>query len=254
MALALKATKIVDTSRKLVNRIEERFPDSSLLALCKALRTTAEQTRRRANRVSRPYYGLRATVYLVLASAVAGIGWMTFGPLADGKLLTDVDLLDPGTLESTANLLIIAGSATFFLVSVEERTRRRQILAQLHELRSLAHIVDMHQLTKDPTALLDASARTPSSPERNLTAFQLGRYLDYCTEMLAIIGKLAAIYGERSRDAQVVAAVNDIESLTSGLGRKIWQKIMLLHDPGSEPTRVSGTPVPPIGELPTRIR
>ena len=48
--------------------------------------------------------------------------------------------------------------------------------------------------------------------------------------MLSIIGKLAAIYGERVRDAQVMAAVNDIETLTTGLGRKVWQKIMLLHD------------------------
>jgi len=252
LALALKARKIVDTSRKLVQRIDERFPESSLLTLCQALQTTAEATRRRANRVSRPHLGLRATVGFVLVSAFAGFAFVT-GQVTDGDVIGALPVLDPATLEAGANLLIIAGSAIWFLVSLEERVRRRQILEHLHELRSLAHIVDMHQLTKDPTALLDPAARTPSSPERNMTAFELGRYLDYCTEMLSIIGKLAAIYGERSRDAQVVAAVNDVESLTTGLGRKVWQKIMLLHDHDpSHPRPPAGQP--DIAHLPTRIR
>jgi hypothetical protein len=46
--------------------------------------------------------------------------------------------------------------------------------------------------------------------------------------MLALIGKLAALYAERMRDGVVVDAVNDIENLTTSLGRKIWQKITIL--------------------------
>jgi hypothetical protein len=46
--------------------------------------------------------------------------------------------------------------------------------------------------------------------------------------MLALIGKLAALYGERMRDAVVIEAVNDLENLTTGLGRKIWQKITII--------------------------
>jgi len=61
-----------------------------------------------------------------------------------------------------------------------------------------------------------------------MTRFELTRYLDYCAEMLALIGKLAALYGERMRDGVVIDAVNDIESFTSGLGRKIWQKITII--------------------------
>jgi len=245
--LRLKASKIVDTARKLVQRIEERFPDSSLLSHCQALLSVAVETRKRANRVSRPNYALRATVFLVLASACAGFGYVSGYPLPEGGLDLALPRLDAATLEAGANLVILAGSAIWFLVSLEERVRRRQILERLHELRSMAHIVDMHQLTKDPTVLLGA-ARTPSSPERTLGAFELGRYLDYCTEMLAIIGKLAAIYGERSRDAQVVSAVNDVEALTTGLGRKVWQKIMLVHEHEHHPKGRS------IADQPTRIR
>jgi hypothetical protein len=62
-----------------------------------------------------------------------------------------------------------------------------------------------------------------------MTRFELTRYLDYCSEMLALIGKLAALYGERMRDSVVIDAVNDIENLTTGLGRKIWQKITIIE-------------------------
>ncbi len=95
----------------------------------------------------------------------------------------------------------------------------------------------MHQLTKDPTLVVGgASQRTASSPQREMSEFELTRYLDYCAEMLALIGKLAALYGDRMRDAVVIDAVNDVENLTAGLGRKIWQKITIisaLEEPGA---------------------
>jgi len=46
--------------------------------------------------------------------------------------------------------------------------------------------------------------------------------------MLALIGKLAALYAEHMRDGVIIDAVNDIENLTSSLGRKIWQKITII--------------------------
>jgi hypothetical protein len=126
------------------------------------------------------------------------------------------------------NLLLLFGAAAWFLISLEARVKRERVLAALHELRSLAHVVDMHQLTKDPTLLLSPEARTASSPQRAMNEFQLTRYLDYCAEMLALLGKLAALYAERGRDGVVIDAVNDIENLCANLGRKIWQKIMII--------------------------
>jgi hypothetical protein len=37
------------------------------------------------------------------------------------------------------------------------------------------------------------------------------------------------VYAEATNDGQVLATVNEIETLTVGLSRKIWQKIALLH-------------------------
>ena len=68
-----------------------------------------------------------------------------------------------------------------------------------------------------------------------MTAFELGRYLDYCSEMLALMGKVAALYVQDFPDPVAVAAVDDIEDLTNGLARKIWQKLMVLdrHQAGA---------------------
>jgi hypothetical protein len=107
--------------------------------------------------------------------------------------------------------------------------KRRRALAVLHELRSLAHIVDMHQLTKDPDRADGRGADTASSPKRPLTRFELTRYLDYCSEMLSLISKIGALYVQGSYDPVVLAAVDQVEDLASGLSRKIWQKIMILE-------------------------
>jgi hypothetical protein len=61
-----------------------------------------------------------------------------------------------------------------------------------------------------------------------MNEFELSRYLDYCSEMLALIAKLAALYAARTQDETIIEAVNDLEDLTSNLGRKIWQKIMII--------------------------
>ena len=62
-----------------------------------------------------------------------------------------------------------------------------------------------------------------------MSAFALMRYLDYCSELLALAGKVAALYAQTSRDATVVAAVNELEQLTSSLAQKIWQKINIVQ-------------------------
>ena len=62
-----------------------------------------------------------------------------------------------------------------------------------------------------------------------MTAFELGRYLDYCSEMLSLTGKVAALYAQDLDDPVVVEAVNDIEMLATNLSRKVWQKIAILQ-------------------------
>jgi hypothetical protein len=61
-----------------------------------------------------------------------------------------------------------------------------------------------------------------------MTPYQLTRYLDYCSELLSIVSKLAALHAQYLNDPVILAAVNDVETLAHGLSGKIWQKIMIL--------------------------
>ena len=125
-------------------------------------------------------------------------------------------------------MYFVIGATIFFLMTMESRVKRGRALKAIHELRSIAHIIDMHQLTKDPVVFNPEVKPTASSPKRVLSKGDLSRYLDYCSEMLAVTGKLAALYAQAVPDTEVAEAVNDVEMLGSNLSRKIWQKIMLI--------------------------
>ena len=70
----------------------------------------------------------------------------------------------------------------------------------------------------------------------------LARYLDYCSEMLSLTGKLAALFAQSVNDEVVIEAVNDIENLGSNLSRKIWQKITMIENAARAPARARGEP------------
>jgi hypothetical protein len=61
------------------------------------------------------------------------------------------------------------------------------------------------------------------------------RYLDCCSELLSLNGKLAALYAQRMDDPFILAAVDDVEDLNGGFSSKIWQKIMILNAVGPGP-------------------
>jgi hypothetical protein len=115
------------------------------------------------------------------------------------------------------------------MITLEERLKRRQILKALQELRSIIHVIDMHQLTKDPGMKAHVSQPTPSSPARRLSKPELVRYLDYCSEMLSLAAKVAVLYIQSFPDPVVTEAVNDLERTATSLSHKIWQKINILH-------------------------
>jgi hypothetical protein len=131
-------------------------------------------------------------------------------------------------VEAAANIVVLLGAALFFLISLETRLKRNRSLRDLHVFRSIAHVIDMHQLTKDPSSVLASECATASSPQRRMSPFELTRYLDYCSEMLSLTSKLAAVYAQNLPDPVVIDAVNEIESLTTNLSQKIWQKITIL--------------------------
>jgi hypothetical protein len=224
----LSPAPISSTIALLAQRIRERFPGSGLSEVATELGRVAELNTEVIGRLGHPLWWVRSLTALAIAALVAVVLWAVFQVLriartGDASLTELLQGADAGT-----NLLILLSIAILFLVSLEVRLKRRTALRMLHRLRSVAHVVDMHQLTKDPEHALREVASTASSPERTLAPAQLARYLDYCAELLALTSKLAALHAQHLQDPVVLDAVNDIESLTADLSRKIWQKITIL--------------------------
>jgi len=227
----LEAGPVRVTVRHLQERIAARFPErglrkvaGDLLILIDEVETGAGAIQGRirlARVVSRVVMGL-----IVGATLVALTLATRDATRVDGRFTSSLDVLP--LVETTINDLVFAGIAVFFLWTVPERLQRGRTLALLHQLRSTAHIVDMHQLTKDPEQLRASYTATSASLPLDMTRDEMERYLDYCSELLSLVAKTAALCAEESRDAVVLDTVNSIEELTTGMSRKIWQKISTL--------------------------
>lgn len=233
----IDAGAVLGTVAQLKHRVTERLPDSGLSRVAEELHQVALQSAERAAQSARPLLALRVAMVLLAGVIVAGLGFGFSSLRLSLEVQSAAELVQ--AVESVINDVVFLGIGLVFLVGLEGRVKRGRILSALHELRSLAHIIDMHQLTKDPDRLIDGPGirhDTPSSPERTLTRFELGRYLDYCSEMLALLGKIAALYAQTTNDPVALGAVDEIEDLTSGLSQKIWQKIMILSQLSPAPS------------------
>jgi hypothetical protein len=221
----LQPIRIIETAERLERRIAERFPGSGLQRVAAELVTTARDAAARSEMLRRPNLYLRAGAGVLLLGLLVIIGLLLAGLRVADEEVTVSSLIQ--NIEAVFSAAVFLGALAVFLLTIDLRLKRRRTLAALHELRSLAHVVDMHQLTKDPE-MLTAENVTASSPERRLDRFELTRYLDYSSEMLSIISKVAALYVQGFEDPPCLQAVDAVESLTSGLSRKIWQKITII--------------------------
>lgn len=223
----LRHEGIARTAEQLRLRVSERFPNSGLSKVAAELADIARAAEVRAGEIVKPIAWLRNTVYsgIILLLAICTIIVVKYLPGAGDYSLSDfVQILD-----GAMNVMVISGGAIFSLVTIENRVRRSRALKAAHELRAVAHVIDMHQLTKDPDRVLGATSPTEHSPDVKLTPAGLTRYLNYCTEMLSLIGKIGAYYIQDFDDPVAIEAINDLEALTTGLSQKMWQKIMIVH-------------------------
>jgi hypothetical protein len=222
----LNVELIRETLERLQRRIDARFPGAGLGRVCARLLAVAGHAVQRAAEINRPNRVLRVTTVLAVAVIAGGLVLA----MATLKLPETVRITDfAQALDASLNDVVLLGAAIFFLTTLDTRLKRRRALRALHELRSIAHIIDMHQLTKDPERLRSDAPGTEPSPSHSMSRHELGRYLDYCSELLSLAGKIAALYVQDFDDGVTLAAVNDVEELTTGLSRKIWQKLVVLH-------------------------
>lgn len=223
----LDSEKIIETVRAVQNRVEKRFPGSGLSKVVAELLLVAQETVTRTKWIQEPNLVLRCAaiglsfgIILLIIFVLAHIHQMGFD-----NYVNFIQALD-----ASLGSVVFIGAAIIFLVSWENRIKRERALKAIHELRAMAHIVDMHQLTKDPESYFVPGG--PANVKRSMTSFEMNRYLDYCSEMLALISKIAALYVQGFQDPVLLDAVDDMEDLTAGFSRKIWQKITILENMG----------------------
>lgn len=226
----LEPDQIIETLTLLGTRIQSRFPNAGLNDSQRRLLSIARRAMRRAEAIAQPLIALRIGIgvlvlILLTAPVLATLSLET--PRETLNLYAAFELVD----HVARNVALIA-VGVFFLLTLESRIKRTRVLKATRELRNIAHIIDMHQLSKDP----DHALRERQPAGRAQSVYEMSRYLEYCNELLALTGKIAAVYVQKFDDEGSLQAVNEIESLTAGMSQKIWQKILILYQettPGS---------------------
>lgn len=224
---ALRPDKIIETSHSLKARIDARFPNSGLGNVAGELESIAKKTSESIEHVSHPHWALRALLIATIVLFVLLLAYFT-------KIAINLKGSDELSevlqgLDAMFNLTVLCGGAAFFFSTLEVRLKRSRALAALHELRSIVHVIDMHQLNKDPSSDRQATVSAGNGIQRPMSAFELTRYLDYCSELLSLTAKCAALYAARLSDGVIIDTVGDVERLTSDLSTKIWQKITMIQ-------------------------
>lgn len=227
----LDAPTVIATIDQLEGRIRARFADRGLPKAAAELRSAATEVTELGAHLRGRLRVLRWTARAASVLVALGMALVLVVAARDADLSGSVRSVDwVALVESTIQTLVFGGLTLLFLNALPDRLERRHLLRRLHRLRSLAHVIDMHQLTKDPERLRSDFEPTDATVAVDLTRAEMQHYLGYCSELLALVGKVAALCAEDSQDGLILETVSDIENLTNGMSRKIWQKISLLPD------------------------
>lgn len=223
MNRVLRKDKLLETGDRLHRLIEERFPGSGLSGVAGELVQLTREAVARAEKIRRPNLWLRGGLVLLGLLAIAGV----VEHFRESRNFRTGASELVQFLDATKGGSVYLAAVAVFLITLEVRFKRHKALRAVHELRAMAHLIDMHQLNKDPERVGSGGVPLMESG-RAMTADEIGHYLQFCTELLALVSKIGQLYVQDFPDATAQAAVDQFENLATGLSSKIWQKIMIL--------------------------
>jgi hypothetical protein len=244
MERRLKDDKLLETVDRLQGRIVERFPDSGLSGVAAELVQVTRESLGRAESIRRPDYLVRFGLFIIVIMAIGGIAWHFYTSPDVKTGFRDL----ASFLDATKGYGVYLIAMAAFLITLEIRIKRRRALQAVHELRSMAHLIDMHQLSKDPERIgtRDAALMGSGVP---MTTEEVSWYLHFCSELLAILNKIGQLYVQDFPDATAEAAVDNCDRLAAGLSNKIWQKIMIIDRIRAD----CPTPAPVVRDITTPV-
>jgi len=223
---SLDPARIVETARRLSQRVHERFPGRSLDAHVARFADHAERV------IATGGKAMASPAWLQAAGWIGGFGAILLlaVPFWLAKRLEPPERLTDSLQAIDSAITIFAGTVAgyFTMRSITQAYSRKRALKGLQALRSFAHVADMLQTNKSPARLLFPTVATASSPMLEEDPVLVSRYLGYCAEFYALVAKVAVLYGDWVQDATVLSTVDDIEVLCSDFENRVALKILQL--------------------------
>jgi hypothetical protein len=231
----LQGTSLVDAAIELSQRISVEFPARGIAKEAQELSRDAQSFVQEAESLSRKGVTFYAIWLLVILGLGSWLGTTSLMLLRIWNLIQQkqesLDLFQSMQgIDSGIHIAVSAALAIYFVATLERRRKRRMAFNGLNSLLNFAHVIDSHQTDKDPTAFASGRPRAGVTTKIPLDPPELLRYLDYCSEMLSLVRRFAALYGQESGDTVIAESVDNIADLTSSLSSKIWQKITILNN------------------------
>ena len=137
----LDPDKLIKTSAALAAWIDKDFNHAHLASVAANVHRLTQEAVVTAERIRRPIWPLRIGIWGLVLAFVAG----AVHQLVTHRLDEILHFLD-----DTKGAALYIGAFLLAFITLEVRLKRRKAIQAVHELRSLAHIIDMHQLAKDP--------------------------------------------------------------------------------------------------------
>ena len=167
---------ILATAERLEGRIAERFPERGLRQVAAEITALSRSIRDEVAALTPPIWGLR----LLLGAVVLGGGaiFLWVGSIVPLNKVGRDAIASLEGVEAAINTALLATLGLMALVRLEARVKRQRVARGLHQLRSVIHVIDMYQLTKDPAGLAPDLPPGGPAPRHEMDEAEMSRYLD----------------------------------------------------------------------------
>lgn len=212
----LDPARIIETAENLAREVGEKLPGSSLAGLAVKLLHVAHATEERARRARRPIYAIRVLSLLAISASLLALWYLLRHIHARWEFGTITEVFEAA--DAGFNLLILLAGALWFLITIENRIKRRKALMYIEELREFLHVIDVTQLFYTPLVYNPDPAAARTSATFDYT------YFLFCTQMLAVISNLAPLYTRGAAGDSILRAASEVEMLANAITVKLLSK------------------------------
>ena len=218
----LDPSRIIKTAENLAQRIGQALPGSNLHELAEELVRIARDTDRRVQQASQPIVAIRFASVSAIGASLLGLWYLVNRIDVPWEFKNITDLFEAA--DAGFNLLVVVAGALWFFITLESRLKRKKALEFIQELREFIHVIDTTQLYYTPE-LYNHEHANPSYAQR----FD-HTYLLLCSQMIALITNLAALYTRGAAGDSIMRAASEVEMFGAALTDKLYSKAEFVRE------------------------